>query len=303
MTRPIPSGCLRMPARQAFTLIELLVVIAIIAILMGLLLPAVQKVREAAARTQCANNLKQIGLAMHLYHDVHDRLPPTRVSLTGIEKTETWGATWAVLILPYLEQTNLYNQWNLGTWYYLQNKVARETPVKVYFCPSRRQPTGLSTSGDTPSDGNGSLVFPGALADYAVAVDKSGHDATEEICPNMHGSFQRGTGIRFSDFTDGLSNTLLAGEKHVMDGREGTGWTDCSTYNGDYHKCSTRAASRAQPLTNNPKDTGWKFGGRHTGIVMFCFADGRVQRLSTNIDPVTLELLGMRDDGLVIPDY
>jgi hypothetical protein len=119
----------------------------------------------------------------------------------------------------------------------------------------------------------------------------------------MHGPFQLGTGYRFADITDGLSNTLLVGEKHVAQGKEGIGWSDCSTYNGNFAKCSTRAASRGFPLTTNPHDTGWKFGSRHTGIVMFCFADGRVQRLSERIDPDTLELLGMRNDGQVIPDY
>ena len=99
------------------------------------------------------------------------------------------------------------------------------------------------------------------------------------------------------------SSTLFVGEKHVPLGKEGQGWWDNSLYNGDYHTASCRAAGRSYPLTTNPQDTGWKFGSRHTGVVNFCFADGGVRRLPESIDPQILELLGMRDDGQVIPDY
>src|SRR5437879_1388776 len=96
--------------RRGFTLIELLVVIAIIAVLVGLLLPAVQKVRESANRTQCANNLKQIGLAFHNYHDAYSALPPARLDYDG-------GVSWAVLIMPFIEQGSAYNQWDPHEWY------------------------------------------------------------------------------------------------------------------------------------------------------------------------------------------
>jgi prepilin-type N-terminal cleavage/methylation domain-containing protein len=162
--------------RGAFTLIELLVVMAVISMLVGLLLPAVQKAREAANRISCGNNLKQIGLAMHMYHDVHDRLPPTRINETS--------ATWAVLILPQLEQDNLYRQWDLSQSYYRQTDVARLTPVKTYFCPSRRSsstPPTASVFGDSPSWADGPMTnAPGALGDYAVCVDASGHDMPME---------------------------------------------------------------------------------------------------------------------------
>ena len=282
----------------AFTLIELLVVIAIISTLIGMLLPAVQKVREAAARLSCANNLKQIGLAMHHHENVNERLPPSR--LTGAR------ATWAVLLMPYMEQDNLYRQWTLGSWYYGQPQIARETPVKIYFCPSRRSPTGfgaISVSGDVPSDGSSAAHIPGAVGDYAVVLDRSGRDTPDVTYPSLHGTFQAGVGCRFADISDGLSNTLLVGEKHVPQGKEGNGWWDCSLYNGDYYQCSGRPAGRSFPPTTNPKDTGWKFGGRHTASVMFCFADGRVQRIPESIDPYVFEMLGTRDDGMVIPEY
>jgi type II secretory pathway pseudopilin PulG len=151
-------------------LLELLVVLAIVTLLAGLLMPAVQRAREAAARASCANNLKQIGLAMHQYHDSNGRLPPVRACDAG--------ASWAVLILPYLEQSNLYYQWDLKKSYYDQPAPARQASVPVYFCPTRRTASSeppLSLTGDCPSNGSqGTTVYPGALADYAVNLGSTG---------------------------------------------------------------------------------------------------------------------------------
>jgi len=156
--------------RAGFTLIELLVVISIIALLMGMLLPAVHKVREAANRASCQNNLKQIGLAMRLYEHDHKTLPPSRYSAQG--------ATWAVLIFPYMEQASLFQSWDLNRSYYGQQDVARLSALTNYFCPTRRRPNtapGFSISGDVDSTGpaNGPQV-PGALSDYAACVGSTG---------------------------------------------------------------------------------------------------------------------------------
>jgi len=286
--------------RTAFTLIELLVVIAIISTLIGMLLPAVQKAREAGARISCANNLKQIGLAMQNYAGVLDRLPPSRMRVGG--------PTWAVMILPFLEQDNLYRQWNMGQSYYQQNAIAQQTSFKGYFCPSRRasgDSLGGSKSGDVSSNPawGGSTHMPGGLSDYAACVDKSGYDTTNATTTSLGGAFQLGIGTNINDFPDGMSNTFLVGEKHIPIGKNGVGWWDCSAYNGDYYQCSCRTASRNYGLTTNPNDTTWKFGSRHTLVVLFCFADGHVANIPEFTDPYILELLNQRNDGQVIPPW
>lgn len=286
---------LRRSRRQGFTLIELLVVIAVIAVLLAMLLPAVQKVREAAARAVCANNLKQIGLAVHLYHDTINLLPPGRRDPNG---------TWAVYILPYLEENALADKWVLTKSYHTQSAEARQTSVKTYFCPARRVPGGVSTDGDV-SDGGGGGHIPGALADYAsCSGDNTGTADYWWGTPPANGAlittYDWNTGrtreVSFVDITDGLSQTLLIGEKHVPRDQFGRGSWDCSTYNGD-HSCARRHAGPGYGLARSPDDTGWLFGSNHQNVCQFVMCDGSVRALPVSINASVLGALATRNGG------
>jgi prepilin-type N-terminal cleavage/methylation domain-containing protein/prepilin-type processing-associated H-X9-DG protein len=191
--------------RPAFTLIELLVVIAIIAILIGLLIPAVQKVREAAARTECANNLKQIGLAMHGYMDVRKSLPPNGVyAWTGAAVVPT--SPWSALsrILPYIEQEGLFRRIDFTTPYSAQPGVTSKR-VATYICPSEVNDRG---SGTDPNFGNKhwTLNYAVNLGTWGVALKTPGG------IQGGDGAFSPNRGFRPADFGDGMSNTLALAE-------------------------------------------------------------------------------------------
>jgi prepilin-type processing-associated H-X9-DG protein len=255
-----------------------LVVIAIIAILIGLLLPAVQKVREAAARMSCQNNLKQISLAVHNYHDSTGEFPPVRVSNNH--------ATWFVLIMPYLEQENISKGWVFTTTYVAQNDFYRRQQVKTYYCPSRRGPSegGVHRAEQVyPGDFSPPPEFrptgaadprfagtnqpPGALGDYAACLGEYGFFASPpaEILfgTNANGALIVGNIVngkptsftKIASITDGTSNTFLVGEKHVpqgMFGRLKVG--DGSIYCGIWTTYSGRAAGIGLPLAKGPND-------------------------------------------------
>lgn len=328
--------------RGAFTLIELLAVIAIIAILIGLLVPAVQKVREAAARTQCANNLKQIGLAVHNFHDANKGLPPSRMDNFG-------GVTWAVMILPFLEQDAFYRQWNVNRWYYDQGPngdMIRQTQLPIFYCPARRSPGGVSLNNDQPEfpfPPRGNVHYPGALGDYAacngsnedfivnangVLIQAQVRYTTGVDNPNPGAPGAAGDGsvlcvprsstisapcvierwkskTTFLSVRDGTSNTIVIGEKHVQEGFFGEGSRgDTALYNADRPDPTLRVASPTRLLARSPTE-GYnrQFGSAHTGIVQFVFLDGAVRPIQTATSGTILGLLANRADGQPIPDF
>ena len=313
-----------------FTLVELLVVIAIIGILIALLLPAVQSAREAANRTQCLNNLRQIGLALHNFNETQKKVPPARWR-------DDW-PTWLALILPYMEGESASKLWHTDRSYYDPvNLPARTATFPFLACPSRRK-AGLSRGGD--ADNPGEANRPGASTDYAgnsgsnigggtwyyaTPGIEDENRLTGAIISQMHYSAQadlrRGDGrtkwhsrFGFEGITDGLSNTLLAGEKHVH--RDSVGY-DGSAFNSDDVGNVARPIGTNAPLAlgiddlttcgNNGKAPSGvfnacnNFGSWHPGSVQFVFGDARVRPVSVMADTEVLDRLGTRNDGLPIP--
>jgi prepilin-type N-terminal cleavage/methylation domain-containing protein/prepilin-type processing-associated H-X9-DG protein len=300
----------RNSARPGFTLIELLVVIAIIAILIGLLLPAVQKVREAAARTQCQNNLKQIGLASHNFHDVYQFLVPAWIG-DNSKDPDGW-ATWGVLLLPYLEQDNVYKLWDLRYLASKQVPAAYQQQLKVYHCPSR--PEFVLSIGDFATPGGG-------LTDYAACFgpDALFDKSTGAIIPTNgpYGTDAAGNPILLSwrgqlnllSITDGTSNTLLFGEKHVRPNSLRGKNEDRSVFGGQNNSLRRMAGVGVNgdqrplrpPQDQNGALANSSFGGPHTGLCQFVFCDGSVKAVRTSVDLQSLTYLITRNDGQVIP--
>jgi prepilin-type N-terminal cleavage/methylation domain-containing protein/prepilin-type processing-associated H-X9-DG protein len=286
--------------RSGFTLIELLVVIAIIATLIGMLLPAVQKVREAAARMQCQNNLKQISLAFHSHHDQFGFFPtggwewwatPTYVNGQPVVG-EMQQAGWGFQILPFIEAENTWRGGPSSTTDLDRILVAVGTPNKVFFCPTRREPQTLIFT--DPGYLNGMPVEI-ALCDYAA----SNWEETGIV------RFRYPT--RIADITDGTSNTLLVGEKRLnlamlgqpTDG-DATGYA--TAFDSDVIR-STDPDHPPEPDYNDGTGEGdgdMRFGSSHPGRFNVAFADGSVHSLSYSIDPTVFSYLGNKSDGQAI---
>jgi prepilin-type N-terminal cleavage/methylation domain-containing protein/prepilin-type processing-associated H-X9-DG protein len=305
--------------RRGFTLIELLVVIAIIAVLVGLLLPAVQKVREAAARTQCQNNLKQLGLAVQNYYSSFNAYS-TSIRPGGV--TISPRVSWSIGVLPFIEQGNVKNKYDLtSNWDSATNLPLTSQPLKIYQCPSTPNPTRLD--GD-PQTNVWNLV---AVTDYAastgVAAYATNVNTTGAVLP---GILQKNTTVRIADVVDGLSNTFLivesAGRPQIYQGGvafgsvptnkvNGGGWArpasdfsfqsstpDGKTFPGT---CAANCTNGFDYPTYNMSPFGTEGTSEayafHSGVINVLFGDGSVHSISAAVSVNVFAALVTRAGG------
>lgn len=305
-------------SRRAFTLIELLVVIAIIAVLIALLLPAVQQAREAARRSQCKNNLKQVGLALHNYHDTANTLPPGWIAVpTAPGNTNAnalkWG--WGTMILPGIDQAPLYN--NLQTFsngtltgfnaimtsFPANGNTALQTALPALRCPSD---TGgnIVTWGSFPTTMFGRSNYPGVFGSSFATY------------PSGNGTFFQNSRNNFSNFTDGLSNTVIVGERRSPGTSSGGAVGGDTIWAGIGDEIPGTTMGSALALGENasamntygstfppPNNRLSGFGSLHVGGCHFLMGDGAVRFISENINTNTYAYLAAINDGNVIGEF
>ena len=301
---PTPRCRLRPRQLRGFTLVELLIVIAIIAILIALLLPAVQQSREAARRTQCKNNLKQIGLALQNYLIAFDVLPPGSVNPTRPIKSEEKGyhVSWIVQILPHLDQQNVYHAFDFTHGAYApENAVVRAQPLLVLVCPSDPGGGGLLGS-----------VFP---SNYAG----NHHDRGAPIDVDNNGVLFLNSAIRVEDVPDGMSNTIFLGEKSMPivggPGAAGLGWVSgtSSTLRNGFHLVdlkqylNLRGSPAAPPpgsvMQQDPLLTVGGYDSLHAGGFQTGLGDTSVRFINSRISGVIFGRLLNRADDLPVEDF
>ncbi len=296
-------------SRKGFTLIELLVVIAIIAVLIGLLMPAIQKVREAANRISCANNLKQIGVALHNYHDVNGRFPPGWVESdptipTGFPvgpKNPNTGFGWGAHLLPHLEQNNLHDQLDMRkSLLDARNAALASTPLKIFQCPSDTGPAQQDNFGfwsQLSIAKQGTSNYAGVIGTFPVQ-DNIGYSGVGD------GAFYRNSTTRIADITDGTSNTALVGERKFPGlNSDGKGAKFVETY---YMGTPDNNSNDLTGTMNWSMDSNHapRFNSRHIGGAQFAFGDGSVHFLSKSISLATYKALGTTRGGEVVnADY
>jgi prepilin-type N-terminal cleavage/methylation domain-containing protein len=299
----------RRAIRAGFTLVELLVVIAIIGILMSILLPAVQAVRESARRTRCKNNLYQIGIATTNYHDSFGRLPPSRPADGFL--------TWYVLVMPFIEENSLYHRFDIQAPYAAQDPDALKVNVATFHCTSRRvdgtsifESTGepVGAVGDYVGNAGSSDDFlSGEWALFDIDVDGVMNSGYAVDNPVVAGRLARAPQGRYglNAINDGTSHTFLIGEKAINLDHVGEpgGWGDGSIYNGNEPAACMRLGGIGLPLATNQEfpapgpGTIPVFGSAHPAVVNFVFVDGHVGSIPESIDELSLRRLCSRRDG------
>ena len=296
-------------------MIELLVVIAIIAVLIALLLPAVQQAREAARRSACKNNLKQIGLALHNYHDLHNTFPPGWVSngtVWGVpanrnsgprycvDNGANHGAPWTVLILPMLDQATLYSKFNFTSAYFSDNSNLTPPPNSNYVVPlpAYRCPSDPSVS-SAPQ-----------LTNYMGVQGGRDYDCDSQGGPGQRVFSQNGTlfansSIRLRDLTDGSSNTIFVGESRYFIWQADAptrSWASSPKMSGGLPMVNVTVINPINSSTAQGNDavpvTSKTLGSHHTGGCHAAFADGSVRFLSQNMNESTYHSIAVRNDGL-----
>lgn len=279
---------------RGFTAIELLVVVAVIAILIALLLPSVQQAREAARRTQCLNNLVQLGIGLHAYHHVHHGLPPGVVDSAPVVQNNALGykMSWLVQLLPYIDESTAYGRIDFTRGAYQQTDPGLQTyRIPLLRCPSS----------------GGSSAYAGCYNDVEAPISETSNGV---LYLNSH--------VRLQEIPDGQRHTIMLGESGASatwlagNGEMLRNMDGFNDVNSENYNSATRNYYEAPPQRNDLPDGGAAasgnspiggFGSAHLDGCNFCFADGNVRFVTNNVDATLLRNLANRQDGNLVGDF